>query len=645
LDPRRAAQKADPGAFLWHFASPEASGVASIAVTAERHSDAEPAGGLGQGERGTALSREIREETARSVLSWALPTLTLMICAFLVLLARFAGAPPTRMGVLAVWLVALLSSGWFYFRGQMLRAAGTLLVGLVVAITTGTLLNGVDAPAFAAMMPVIALAVPLFGVRWGVVLLGWHALTGVAAIWLGSRGAHLAVAPLSNEVRVMALLMFSSMTLAFLYAPTRLLVRSLRMAEARLHEAEQSRERERQSALALRHTSEQLAQARRLEALGKLSGGVAHDFNNMLGAVMAATDLIALDRTGREAATLDEHLEIIRSATERAADLTRKLLAFGRQDHFGAQPIDVNVLVRETAALARPTMGARIKLELDCAPGELWVQGDRSALDHALLNLLLNARDAVPGDGKICIRTREVTLEAAWCEASGFAIEAGRAVQLSVEDSGCGMPPEVRERLFEPFFTTKPRGRGTGLGLSAVHGTVSSQKGALEVHSEPGRGTVFHVYLPLGTQAERTAGPAKPPRASAPVRIARGTVLVIDDDQLHGRAVAGLVRQLGYEVQQLPNARAALELLSAGADVSAVISDVVMPDMNGPALAQALAERTPRLSVVLMTGFAPDGALASLPPHVPVLRKPFGRDELQAAISAAADSSVSALAG
>jgi CheY-like chemotaxis protein len=246
------------------------------------------------------------------------------------------------------------------------------------------------------------------------------------------------------------------------------------------------------------------------------------------------------------------------------------------------------------------------------------------------LNLLRNAREAMPNGGQVVVKLLEAE---------------GGGLDLIVDDEGVGMPATTRERLFEPFFTTKPRGRGTGLGLSAVHGTVSSQKGALEVHSEPGRGTVFHVYLPLGTQAERTAGPAKPPRASAPVRIARGTVLVIDDDQLHGRAVAGLVRQLGYEVQQLPNARAALELLSAGADVSAVISDVVMPDMNGPALAQALAERTPRLSVVLMTGFAPDGALASLPPHVPVLRKPFGRDELQAAISAAADSSVSALAG
>jgi signal transduction histidine kinase/CheY-like chemotaxis protein len=615
-------------------------------VTALRQSDAEPLGRLEEGERDATLSREIREETARSVLSWALPTLTLTICLFLVVLDRYAGSPPTRMVVLGVWLVALVSGGWFYFRKQVVRAAGTLLVGLVAAITTGTLLNGVDAPAFMAMMPVIALTVPLFGVRWGLAIFGWHALTGVAAIWLRTHGVISPVTPLSQEVRLAAGLMFCGMTLAFLYAPTRLLVRSLRMAEARLREAERSREQERKSAVALREASDQLAQARRLEALGKLSGGVAHDFNNMLGAVMAATDLIALDRTGGEAATLEDNLDLIRSATERAADLTRKLLAFGRQDHFGAQLVDINLLVRETATLARPTLGPRIKLELKCAPGELWVRGDRSALDHALLNLLLNARDALSGEGTICVHTREVTLASAWCDASGFDVQAGKAAQLSVEDNGCGMPPEVRERLFEPFFTTKPRGRGTGLGLSAVHGTVSSQKGAVEVNSEPGRGTVFHVYLPLDTPAERSAGLSQPSRASASVPIGRGTVLVVDDDELHGRAVAGLVRQLGYEVQQLPSAHAALELLKQGAEVAAVLSDVVMPDMDGPTLAQALAERTPRPAVVLMTGFAPDGALARLPPWVPVLRKPFGLEELQAALVAAVNSPAApALAG
>jgi signal transduction histidine kinase/CheY-like chemotaxis protein len=600
-----------------------------------RQSDEGPGKGQGEGRPQAALSREIREDIARSILPWALPMMSFVICVFLVVLGLFAGAPPTRMAALAVWLMSLSVSGWFfYLRKRPLPAAAALLVGLVAAMTLGTLLNGVDAPAFVAAMPVLALVVPLFGVRWGLAVLGWHGVVSVLAVWLTRHGAQASVAPLSPEVKLMAGVMFCCMTLAFLYAPTRLLVRSLREAEARLHEAELLREQERKSAVALQEASEQLARARRLEALGKLSGGMAHDFNNMLGAVMAATELITLDRTGGESSTLDDHLDLIRSATERAADLTRKLLAFGRQDHFGAQRVDINLLVRETATLARATLGARVKLELECASEELWVRGDRSALDHTLLNLLLNARDALPGDGTIRIRTRQVTLDAAWCEASGFEVAPGQAVQLSVEDNGSGMPPEVRDRLFEPFFTTKPLGRGTGLGLSAVHGTVSSQKGALEVNTEPGRGTVFHVYLPLDTQQADAGQPSSlPPRLSASVPIGSGVVLVVDDDELHGRAVAGLVHQLGYEVLQLPSARAALELLNQGAQVSAVVSDVVMPDMDGPAFARALADRTPQLGLVLMTGYAPDGALGSLPSRIPILRKPFSRDELQAALA------------
>jgi signal transduction histidine kinase/CheY-like chemotaxis protein len=591
-----------------------------------------------------AISREIREQIAQTILRGALPALTLLLCVLFFVLQ--AHQTPSRLFVMGLWLLGLLGSSWFYLRQQSLRAAATLLIGLVATTTTGSLLHGVEAPAFVALMPIMALLVPLFGVRWGLAVLGWHAMVGLVALQLGANEQLVHVAPLTSQVRFATGLTLTAVTLAFLYVPTRMLVRSLRVAEARLQEAERSREQERKSALALREASEQLARARRLDSLGKLSGAVAHDFNNMLGAIMAATDLISLERNGQEPPGLESNLEIIRTATERAADLTRKLLAFGRQDNFGVQRIDINVLARETATLARATLGSRVKLELHCSANPLWVRGDRSALDHALLNLLLNARDAVPGDGTIRIQTREVTLESAWCEASGFDVEAGRAVQLSVEDNGCGMPPEVRERLFEPFFTTKPQGRGTGLGLSAVHGTVSSQKGALEVNSEPGRGTVFHVYLPLDTEAEGTASTPQAPRASASRPLERGTVLVVDDDELHGRAVVGLVRQLGYAVRQLASARAALALMDDGAEVWAVISDVVMPDMDGPKFAQALSQRTPRPAVVLMTGFAPDGVLASLPPRIPILRKPFRRDELQAALAAAVDSPVvSARAG
>gem|GEM_PF-6209020 len=377
--------------------------------------------------------------------------MAVLLAVLLAIFSAYEVIPLTRLVVMTIWTVALGLSAWWMRRGQPLRAAAALLVGLVAVTTVGTLLHGVNAPAFIGIMPVMALLVPLFGVRWGLVGLAWHALVGLAALWLGAHGFLPTALPMRLEVRFAAVLVLTGATLAFLFVPTRLLLLSLRVSETRLREAELSREQERKSALALREASEQLAGARRLESLGKLSGGVAHDFNNMLGAIMAATDLISLDRNGREHPGLEGNLELIRTATDRAADLTRKLLAFGRQDNFGAQRIDINVLARDTAALARATLGGRVSLELDCSPEPLWVRGDRSALDHALLNLLLNARDALPGEGTIRIRTCEVTLEPAWCAASGFPVEPGQAVKLSVEDTGSGMPPEVRERLFERF--------------------------------------------------------------------------------------------------------------------------------------------------------------------------------------------------
>jgi len=420
-------------------------------VTVAGSSNTDVRGARGVSSPDAPLSRAIREDIARTILRWALPTMAVLLAVLLAIFSAYEVIPLTRLVVMTIWTVALGLSAWWMRRGQPLRAAAALLVGLVAVTTVGTLLHGVNAPAFIGIMPVMALLVPLFGVRWGLVGLAWHALVGLAALWLGAHGFLPTALPMRLEVRFAAVLVLTGATLAFLFVPTRLLLLSLRVSETRLREAELSREQERKSALALREASEQLAGARRLESLGKLSGGVAHDFNNMLGAIMAATDLISLDRNGREHPGLEGNLELIRTATDRAADLTRKLLAFGRQDNFGAQRIDINVLARDTAALARATLGGRVSLELDCSPEPLWVRGDRSALDHALLNLLLNARDALPGEGTIRIRTCEVTLEPAWCAASGFPVEPGQAVKLSVEDTGSGMPPEVRERLFERF--------------------------------------------------------------------------------------------------------------------------------------------------------------------------------------------------
>jgi PAS domain S-box-containing protein len=368
----------------------------------------------------------------------------------------------------------------------------------------------------------------------------------------------------------------------------------------------------------------QLAQAQRIEAVGQLSGGIAHDFNNLLTSILLNADVLA--------SLLDDKLrplaEAVRMAAERGADLTRRLLAFGRRQMLEPRPTDVKDLLAGMEPLLHRTLGEHIEIQSHHA-AELWSATiDPGQLESAVLNLAVNARDAMPSGGRLTIETANVEFDA---EQAGIypEIKPGQYVMIAVGDTGCGMPPNVLARAFEPFFTTKDVGKGTGLGLSMVYGFVKQSDGHARIYSEVGIGTVVRLYLPRAlvaavvTNAAPTIAPALP----------RGdeTILFVEDDpmvrQHTGRQIVGL----GYAVVAAENAAEAISLVSDGCVPDLLFTDVVMPGgMNGRQLALKLRERWPNLRVLYSSGYA-HGRLTIDDEPVPskyVLGKPYRRADL-----------------
>lgn len=358
-----------------------------------------------------------------------------------------------------------------------------------------------------------------------------------------------------------------------------------------------------------------LQHKQRLEALGQLAGGVAHDFNNLLAAVLASADLLAMDPEVAEHPRRSDLARIIRDASERGAGLTRKLLAFGRRNTPTGR-VHVDALFRSTVQMLRRSLGARIELVVELDAADAWVMADSSALDAVLVNLAVNARDAMPQGGTLAIRTSCVDLDPAFVASLPDPMAPGKALQLVVEDTGEGMSEEVRERAFEPFYTTKPVGSGTGLGLSAVHGTVLTHGGTLRLESQPGVGTSFTIFFPLAASATEVAEVS----GTAPVDVE--TVLVVDDELVLRQAVAAQFRAHGVTVHAVASADEAEALLERGG-FDLVLTDVVMPGRNGFDLARSIRERWPELPIIAMTGFTQLEPAGGEVLDVPVLRKPF----------------------
>ncbi len=374
----------------------------------------------------------------------------------------------------------------------------------------------------------------------------------------------------------------------------------------------------------------QLLQTQKMEALGRLTGGIAHDFNNLLTVIRLQLEMM------RESEALPpeliEDLELARGAADRSADLTRRLLTFSRQSVSEPRVVSLAEVLKDLSAIIRRIIGDRI--EIDLALGDVQpVLADVGQLEQVVMNLAVNARDAMPRGGRLTIASMSLEVVAG-TRLTRAGARAGRHAALVVSDTGTGIPRSVRDRIFEPFFTTKEEGRGTGLGLSTVHGIVRQHGGAIVVDSEEGRGTTFTIVLPVTTapnhQNDRPAVLRSQPGGE--------TILLVDDDPLVRRALVRTLSQRGYEVIARGSASEALETLDSDVPVDVILSDVVMPDVTGTELATRVGVTHPELPVILMTGFSPtDLGSDSLrpPPGTVMLSKPFAPEDLAAAIQQA----------
>jgi CheY-like chemotaxis protein/two-component sensor histidine kinase len=363
-----------------------------------------------------------------------------------------------------------------------------------------------------------------------------------------------------------------------------------------------------------------------MEAVGRLAGGIAHDFNNLL-AVMLGYTTLTLSRTG-DPAVVTRNLEQIRTAAERAANLTRQLLTFSRKQVLQPRVVDLGGVVAELHTMLERLIGEDIELVTDVARAKGHVKADRGQLEQVIVNLAVNARDAMPRGGRLAIAMHDVVIDAALArEQPGLRL--GRHVRIEVSDNGAGMEPETLGRLFEPFFSTKEKGKGTGLGLATVYGIVKQSGGHIAVESAPGRGTTFRIWLPE-VEAEAPAAPAPVPAGTEAPAGSETILLVEDEDAVRG-LLFEVLSESGYKVLQASSGAEALRVSRAhGGSVDLLLTDVVMPGMGGREVATALTAERPGLRVLFASGYTAEAIARHgvLEPGTDLIHKPFTPDAL-----------------
>jgi PAS domain S-box-containing protein len=683
------------------------------------------------------LSLEMREVIAEKLnrLLWV-PTLMVVGLTQLALLVTVGFREPTRFIPGMYWVVALLTARWVAKRRGALSGLKFVILGLVGATSFAVLAHSVHAPAFWGNILALAVIVPLYGARAGVLLSLWCALCGATWFFLYRHGWTVGLVYPPSLFAFTFLMGCMLSGIGLMSIPTALLASALRSAQNRQLEAESARRAEQNAELALKAVFEQtgaltaliepdgvilrlnpmaerllgidaaqfvgksinelpwanadvkaqlayailraaegierldvvvqgaagprhlqlaiapifgldgqlrslvvegldatrlleaerdLAHARRLESLGQLAGGVAHDFNNMLLAMQGALESLQSRKLGPTEQA--ESLQTLSQAVHRAADLTRKLLAFGRRDRFENQLVDLEVLITEATNIFRRTLGAPIEVVLELDTERTLIDGDAAAIEHALVNLMVNARDAMKHGGTITLKTKVRHVDEQFCQRQSFPISSGKFVELSVTDEGVGMSEEVRARAFEPFFTTKAIGEGSGLGLAAVHGTMLSHGGGVSVESKLEVGTTVHLYFPAAIRQISSRVPASGVGYSVQLT---GTVLVIDDEPLVLRVTRRYLRSLGVTCELASDGQTALSFLDSGKVFDCVLTDIVMPKMSGIVLISEIRQRCPDLPVVVMSGFpaGTEGLAQETLTEYPWLRKPFGSPEL-----------------
>jgi len=388
---------------------------------------------------------------------------------------------------------------------------------------------------------------------------------------------------------------------------------SLAAANARLKAEAESREA----------AEAQVRQFQKMQAIGQLTGGIAHDFNNMLAIVIGSLDL-AKRRLKSDAARAEACIDSALEGAGRAAQLTARLLAFSRLQPLEPRVLDVNKLVGGMSELLRRTIGENLRVETVLAGGLWRTFADPAQLENAIVNLCVNARDAMPDGGKLTIETSNAHLDDAYA-ATHPEVHPGQYVMISVSDTGTGMPAEVIERAFEPFYTTKGVGRGTGLGLSQVHGFVKQSHGHVKIYSEPGVGTTIKIYVPRNTGELDLADTQVRPTGELPHGSADEIILVVEDEERVRHLSVDALRELGYTVVQASDAAQALTVLATQPRVDLLFTDVVMPDLDGRRLADRAREARPDLKVLYTTGYTRNAIVHNgmLDAEVAFLAKPF----------------------